>query len=70
MASWWAWTIVKIDGGFTLRRLASHVDGMARELGMEKANLLKRPEVKAATKESDDSVLPSTSSHVLYGVWD
>ena len=58
--------IVKIDGGFTLRRHASHVDGMARELGMDTATPSKTPEVKAETKETGDNKLLSTWQHDMY----
>ena len=50
--------IVKIDGGFTLRWLASHVDGMAREFGVEKSN-----PSETLAKESDDNELLSICQH-------
>ena len=58
LASWWAWTLSKL--------LASHVDGMARELAMETARPSGTPELKAETIENDVSGLPSTCKHRLY----
>ena len=55
--------IVKIDGGFTLRWLASHVDGMAREFGVEKSNPSETLAVNSETKESDDNELLSICQH-------
>ena len=59
LASWWAWTLSKL--------LASHVDGMARELAMETARPSETPELKAETIENDVSELLSTCKHCMYG---
>ena len=54
---------VKIDGGFTLRRLTSHVDGMARECGVAKSNPSETLAVNSETMESDDNELLSICQH-------
>ena len=56
--------ILRIDGGFTLRRRACHVDGMAREVGMETAKPSRTPEVNAETRENTE--LLSTWEHRMY----